>query len=272
MPTTLTFLGTGTSVGVPVIGCHCPVCTSDNPHNNRTRSSVLLRTPEQTLLVDFGPDLRQQALREKLSKVDAVLVTHQHLDHIMGFDDLRAFCWHRPDPLRLFGGPETLAAIERMFPWAFDAQGYKGYVRIDPQIITAPFTLRDLTITPLPVVHGQIETLGFRFDLPGGQALAYLSDVKSIPPSTAALMADLDILIIDALRPSQHPTHMSHQEALLASSQIKARQTFLTHLTHDCDADALSARLPPDISVTHDGMQLHFENGIPASTISAPSK
>lgn len=266
---TLTFLGTGTSVGVPVIGCDCQVCQSTNPHNTRTRSSIVLDSAEQTILVDFGPDLRQQALREHLTKVDTVLVTHQHLDHIMGFDDLRAFCWHRPDPIPIHGGPDTLANLKHMFPWAFEAHDNKGYIRADPQLISGPFPLGKVTITPLPVVHGSTETFGYRFDFPSGHSAAYLSDVKSIPSATAALMTDLDILIIDALRQSEHPSHMNHREAIEAAGQIGAKQTFFTHLTHDLDIEELSAQLPPTITVAHDGMKLRFAPGAAITTIPA---
>lgn len=271
--TTLTFLGTGTSVGVPVIGCPCAVCHSPNPHNTRTRSSIVLETPRQTILVDFGPDLRQQALRENLSKIDAVLVTHQHLDHIMGFDDLRAFCWHRETPLPMYGGPDTLAMLATMFPWAFAKVVRKGYVRPAPRCIDGPFTLLDLDITPLPVEHAGVEMFGFRFELPSGHSCAYLSDVKSIPAPTAALLHDLDILIIDALRRSQHPTHMSHREALEAAEVIGAKHTLFTHLTHDLDVDELSASLPSTVSVAHDGMKLHFQAETPCAIIpSTPTR
>ena len=132
MDSTFTFLGTGTSVGVPVIGCPCDICRSDDPRNKRTRSTVHLRTPELSLLIDFGPDLRLQALREDLTAVDAVLLTHAHLDHLAGFDELRAFCWHRDTTLPIHASPESIAVLQRMFPWAFEDHGYRGYIRPDP--------------------------------------------------------------------------------------------------------------------------------------------
>ena len=265
---TLTFLGTATSVGVPVIGCDCPVCTSDNPRNNRTRSSIVLHTPEHITLVDFGPDLRQQALREKLTHVDSVLITHQHLDHIMGFDDLRAFCWHRENALPFYGGPDTLATLTHMFPWAFADKVYKNYVRPEAHPVTGPFTLADLRITPLPVIHGNVETNGFRFDLPSGHSVAYMSDVKTIPDETRALMINLDVLIIDALRPTPHPNHMSNGEAEEAANQIGAKQTLFTHLTHSLDIDDFNKSLPNNISVAYDGMKLQFPPGQATTIIS----
>jgi phosphoribosyl 1,2-cyclic phosphate phosphodiesterase len=270
LSSTLTFLGTGTSVGIPVIGCRCPVCTSDDPQDTRTRSSVVLETPEAKILVDFGTDLRQQALREGLTKIDAVLITHQHLDHIMGFDDLRAFCWHRPDPLPLYGGPGTLATLRRMFPWAFESHDHPGYVRLAAHEIEEAFPLAGTTVTALPVEHGQHETFGYRFDLSTGHSLAYLPDVKRIPETTLARMNNLEVLVIDALRPSDHPTHMSHREALAAAGDIDAKQTFLTHLTHDISAADLTPSLPPNITVAHDGMKLVFDAGQPCAAIPAP--
>ena len=257
MSTTLTFLGTGTSVGVPVIGCPCEVCASTHPHNNRTRSSIHLQTPELSLLVDFGPDLRQQALRENLTAVDVVLLTHAHLDHIAGFDELRAFCWHRNAPLPIFAGPETMANLKRTFPWAFVAHEHRGYVQPDPHVIKGPFKFGDLHITPLPVEHARTETLGFRFDLPSGHSFGYISDVKTIPESTLPLLADLDLLTIDALRPGLHATHMSLDESLAAIELIAPRETLLTHLSHELDATTLE--LPESISMAHDGLKLHFQ-------------
>jgi len=259
MTSTLTFLGTGTSVGVPVIGCPCAICASPHPYNQRTRSSIHLRTPELSLLVDFGPDLRQQALREQLTVVDVVLVTHAHLDHIAGFDELRAFCWHRNAPLPMFAGPATMASLREMFPWAFLAHQNQGYVQPDPHVVKGPFEFGDLRITPLPVEHAGIETLGFRFDLPGNQSLAYISDVKSIPATTLPLLADLDLLAIDALRPGRHDTHMSLDEALAAIATISPRETLLTHLSHELDATTLE--LPESVALAHDGLKLHFQPG-----------
>lgn len=264
MSTTLTFLGTGTSVGVPVIGCPCEICASGHPHNNRTRSSIHLRTPELSLLVDFGPDLRQQALRECLTVVDVVLLTHSHLDHIAGFDELRAFCWHRNAPLPIFAGPETMANLKRTFPWAFLAHEHRGYVQPDPHTIKGPFEFGDLHIMPLPVEHAGIETLGFRFELPTGHSVAYISDVKSIPETTLPLLRDLDLLIIDALRPGRHNTHMSLGESLAAIDIIAPRETLLTHLSHELDAT--SQELPASVAMAHDQLKLHFQD-TPAQTI-----
>ena len=162
-----TFLGTGTSVGVPVIGCGCVVCTSEDPRNRRLRSSVVVRAGGKTVLVDSGPDLRMQALREGLKEIDAIVYTHAHLDHVAGFDELRAFCWRRVEPLPLHATEECLGTLKNMYGWAFSEDNhYRGYVRPDARVIDGPFVIGDLRITPLPVEHAALETVGFLFGYP----------------------------------------------------------------------------------------------------------
>lgn len=252
----LTFLGTSTSVGVPVIGCDCPTCTSTDPKNQRMRSSVHILTDTHSLLVDSGPDLRQQALRHKLRKVDAVLYTHQHLDHIAGFDELRAFCWHREDPLPLYSTPSCLAELERIYAWAFSPDNiYPGYIHPQSNPISAPFYLGKTKITPLPVIHGKVETIGYRFDHLD-KSIAYIPDVKTILPDTYALLNDLDYLIIDALREKEHSTHMCVAEATAAAEKIGAKQTLFTHISHEMDISAVSATLPDNISFAYDTLSI----------------
>ncbi|MBN8460819.1 MAG: MBL fold metallo-hydrolase [Verrucomicrobia bacterium] len=258
---TLTFLGTGTSVGVPVIGCGCGVCASEDPRNRRLRSSVVLRAGGVTLLVDSGPDLRAQALREGLRAVDGVLYTHPHLDHVAGFDELRAFCWHRSAPLPLHGTDECLNTLKTMFAWAFSPENqYAGYVKPDPHVVDGPFYYGDLRITPLPVEHAAVETIGYRFDLPGMRSLAYVPDVKRIPDTTMNLLRGVDVLVIDSLRPKPHPTHFSLAEALAASEEIGARETWLTHLGHENDHADLSQGLPDGVRVAWDGLKVSLES------------
>ena len=253
----LTFLGTGTSVGIPVIGCACPVCTSADPRDTRTRSSVHLRAGSLGVLVDSGPDLRQQALREQLLRLDAVLYTHAHVDHVAGFDELRAFCWHRDAPLPMHGSRETLDTLRTMFGWAFSGKNlYRGYVKPDPVEIDGPFRLGRLQVTPLPVDHAAIDTLGFLFEYPGNPPLAYIPDVKHIPEPTVDLIRNIDLLVIDALRPGAHPTHMSTGEALAAIERCGAARAWLTHLGHDNSHAALEASLPPHVRVAHDGLRI----------------
>ena len=253
----LTFLGTGTSVGVPVIGCDCGVCRSENPKNKRFRSSVVVRAGGFTLLVDSGPDLRMQALREGLREIDAVIYTHAHLDHVAGFDELRAFCWRKHEPLPLHATEGCMAALVQMYSWAFSPDAYtSGYVRPDARIIDGPFFYGDLKVTPLPVVHAAVETIGFLFEYPDAPKLAYISDVKAIPDDTMRLIHGVDVLVIDALRTAEHPTHFSLAEALVAVAESGAKQAWLTHLTHEFDADTLEAMLPGNIHVAWDGLRI----------------
>lgn len=253
----LLFLGTGTSVGVPVIGCHCDVCRSDDRRDNRTRSSVLVSYGTTKLLVDSGPDLREQALREKITAIDAVLYTHSHLDHVVGFDELRAFCWGKHDPLPLYATAACLDVLKGMFGWAFHADNiHRGYVKPDPRPVTSAFRIGGLSITPLPVEHGGVETLGYLFETDAGFRTAYLPDVKRIPPETMALLDELDVLIIDTLRDAPHSTHFSVGEALEICRTLSPRRTLLTHISHELGHAELSARLPEGVEVAFDGLQV----------------
>jgi phosphoribosyl 1,2-cyclic phosphate phosphodiesterase len=253
----MTFLGTGTSVGVPVIGCDCAVCSSDEPKNKRTRSSVVVRAGEVTLLVDSGPDLRQQALREKLREINAVIYTHGHLDHVAGFDELRAFCWRKREPLPLHATAGCMETLHKMFGWAFfPERETEGYVRPDARLITGPFTYGDLRVTPLPVEHASVETVGFLFEYPGAKSLAYLPDVKRIPPPTLELLGGVDVLVVDSLRTTPHPTHFSLTEALAVVAETGARETWLTHLSHEYDARAFGGELPDGVRLAWDGLRI----------------
>lgn len=253
------FLGTSTSVGVPVIGCNCPTCLSDDPRDNRTRSSALLEGPWGSLLIDSGPDLREQSLRENLSKVDAVLYTHEHVDHVVGFDELRAFCWRRESPLPLYGSPETLGGLARMFPWAFAGESsQRGYVRPEARSFDGPFEFGGLKITPVEVDHGRIRTHGFRFDHSSFGSLAYLPDVKTIPPESMELLRGLGLLVIDGLRQESHSTHLSIPEALEIIEDVAPGKSILTHLSHEIKWEETNANLPANVSLAYDGLSLKF--------------
>jgi len=257
----ITFLGTGTSVGVPVIGCGCDVCTSADPRNNRTRSSIIVRAGDQTILVDSGPDLRAQALREGIREIDAVIYTHAHMDHVVGFDELRAFCWRREAPLPMHATGECMAALQRMFGWAFSPDNiHKGYIKPGPRIINGPFFIGELKITPLPVEHGSVETIGFLFEYPGAKRTAYIPDVKTLPEETKRLIHGVDVLIVDALRPVPHPTHFSVEDAIQAVRESGATEAWLTHLGHDNEHSTLEATLPPGIHVAWDGQKLSWDD------------
>lgn len=240
-----------------MIGCSCAVCTSGDPLLIRTRSSIHLQTDEYSILVDSGPDLREQALREGLAQVDTVLYTHSHLDHITGFDELRAFCWHRDEPLPMYGSPGCLAEIKRMFSWAFlPTNTYRGYIKPAPIETDGAFTLGKLTVTPVPVAHGSVETQGYRFDYLGMPSLAYLPDVKSIPESSKNLLENLDTLIIDCLHRREHPTHMNLDEALATAGELGVKQVYLTHISHELDVREVE--LPEHAQFAHDGLKLTF--------------
>ena len=248
------FLGCATSVGVPVIGCRCEVCQSTDPRNKRTRSSILLEGPFGTVLVDSGPDLHQQALRENLTKVDAVVYTHGHVDHVAGFDELRAFCWRRKSPLPLYANAQTVAILHQMYPWAFAPEGTaSGYVKAAPVVFDGPFEVEDLKITPVLVHHGKVETHGFVFEHQGHR-FGYLSDVKEIPESSLSLLQGLDTLVLDGLRPEPHPTHLSSGEAVALIEQLQPRSAYLTHLGHEHDWETLENALPAHVHAAYDGL------------------
>jgi len=257
----VTVLGSGTSQGVPMIGCPCPVCHSTDPRDKRTRSSIYLETPTAKILVDTTPDLRQQALREGLDHLDAVLFTHPHADHIMGFDDLRRFCeMQGGNPLNIYGSTETLEGIERIFFYAFNpVKKVPGYVSVIPHVVENTFELGGIEITPLPVPHGSVSTSGFLFAQAGRKMLAYLSDCASVPEPVRAKIEGVDVLIIDGLREKDHPTHLTVSGAIAAAQAIKAKKTFLTHQTHERTHVERASQLPPGMDVSYDGMKLEFE-------------
>ena len=253
----LTFLGTGTSTGVPVIGCHCTVCESDDARNQRLRSSVLLETSSTTLLVDAGPDLRQQALRSDLKKVDAVLYTHGHMDHVVGFDELRAFCWHRDSPLPMYANAGCMEILQTMFAWAFaETNIYRGYIKPGPVIVEGVFSIDDWRITPLPVMHGAVETNGYLFCREGSARVAYIPDAKYIPEETMELISGVDILILDALHYRSHPTHLNVQESLAVIEKVQPTQAYLTHCSHEIDHASLEEQLPATVRVAYDTLTL----------------
>jgi phosphoribosyl 1,2-cyclic phosphate phosphodiesterase len=253
----LTFLGTGTSVGVPVIGCVCEVCKSADPHNNRTRASLFISTPETKILIDSGPDLREQALREHITEIDAVLYTHSHLDHVVGFDELRAFCWGKTNPLPLYASESCLNVLINMFGWAFQTDNTNsGYIKPDPRPLSKKFSIGDLTIQPLPVIHGTVETHGYRINTKDGFSFAYLPDVKIIPEESMELLEDLDLLIIDSLRNAPHSTHLSLPESLAIVDTLAPKRTLLTHISHEMDHATLAASLTKNISPAYDGLSI----------------
>jgi len=257
---TVTILGSGTSQGVPMIGCRCPVCQSPDPRDNRTRSSIYLAAPEANILIDTTPDLRQQCLREGLDHLDAVFFTHHHADHIMGFDDLRRFCEMQNGPLPIYGSAETLGQLERIFFYAFNPKTVvPGYVHVLPRVIAEPFELGGLEITPLPVPHGAVSTFGFLFSRKGRKLLAYLSDCAAVPEPIRALVAEVEVLIVDGLRDKPHPTHLTVAGAIEAARGIRAQRSFITHLVHQKSHVDRQRDLPAGMDVAYDGMKLEYD-------------
>jgi phosphoribosyl 1,2-cyclic phosphate phosphodiesterase len=251
-------LGTGTSNGVPMIGCHCPVCLSGNPRNQRTRSGVLVRAPQGNILIDTPPELRIQLLREKVDLVHATIFTHGHADHIFGLDDLRLFGYYLNQPVPLYCEQIVEDRIRTSFDYAFTDPHPNNHAGATPKlslhsISTAPFDLLGITIRPIRLMHGKLPVLGFRFN-----DVAFCTDVSAIPEESWPLLEGLDVLVLDALRDKPHPTHFSLSEAVDVAVRVRPRQTYLTHISHQLDYAETNARLPPGIELAYDGLRILF--------------
>lgn len=255
---TVTFLGTGTSQGVPMIGCDCAVCRSSDPRDQRLRSSIYVETPESAWVVDTGTDFRTQALRENIRRVDAVVFTHSHTDHIMGFDDLRRFSYARGS-MPVYASAETMRDLERVFEFAFKAPNpFPGYLKPEPHIVTDAFELGSTTITPLPVPHGESLVNGYLFSRKGEKLVAYLSDCSGVPDGIVDLIANVKVLIIDALRDKPHPTHLSVAQALDVAGRVRSGETYFTHIAHELP-QAAESRLPARAHIAYDGLKLNLK-------------
>jgi len=251
----LTFLGTGTSFGVPQIGCDCAVCRSTDPRDKRTRSGAVLEAAGSTILIDTPPELRLQLISAGVTQVDAVVYTHEHADHINGIDDLRIFSVRQRKPLPLFGPEETLNRLRASFNYIFDdsVRPYEGTSK--PRLTLHPTTPGRMTsiagveTLPLAFEHGHLRVFGYRFD-----RLAYITDVKVIPPAEREQLRGLDVLVLNALWWRPHPTHLSISEAIEVARELGARRTYLTHLTHETGHAELEAQLPAGIFPAYDGL------------------
>ncbi len=256
MRATLTVLGSGTSMGVPTIGCDCAVCQSTDPKDKRTRPSVMVSYDGHNVLIDTTPDFREQALREKITRVDAVLYTHTHADHILGIDDLRPLSfYHKPGKLPLYATPEAAEFLRNMFRYIFDAD-YKfgGLPRVEMLPINGAVELFGAKFEPVKVIHGETPILGFRFG-----AAAYLTDHSEVPEETIEKLRGVDILFLDALRYKPHPTHSTVEQALRIVEAVEPKRAFFTHICHDLPHEATNETLPENVRLSYDGMKLEFE-------------
>ncbi|MCS7025636.1 MAG: MBL fold metallo-hydrolase [Bryobacteraceae bacterium] len=250
----LTVLGSGTSAGVPTIGCHCPVCTSPDPRDSRLRPSVLVQFQGYSVIVDTSPDFRAQILRERVERIDAVLFTHAHADHIMGLDDVRPFNFRQRGQIPVYGSEETLAVIQRVFAYIFSDEPSESWV---PQLKVhafAPDETLDLfgyQVTPIRLKHGKGTVYGFRFG-----PLAYLTDHSEIPEESLEKLKGVDVVFLDALRHKPHPTHSTVAQSLAYANRIAARLTYFTHISHDLPHEATESELPSHVRLAYDGLQV----------------
>jgi len=255
MQARLTVLGSGTSMGVPTIGCGCAVCHSTDPHDRRTRPSVLIEFADKHVVIDTTPDFREQAIREGIRELDAVLYTHAHADHILGLDDLRPLSFRQHDNIPLYAKPDAAALIRNMFHYIFDGK-YKfgGLARVELHAIDGPLDLFGARFEPIKIMHGDAEIFGYRF----GSA-AYLTDHSLVPEESFAQLQDLDVLFLDALRHVPHPTHSTVDASLRIVQRVRPKRAFFTHICHDLGHEATNAVLPPNVRLSYDGMKLQFE-------------
>ncbi len=255
MQNTLTILGAGSSAGTPVVGCRCKTCLSVNPRNTRTRCSSLVTLENgKNILIDTSPDLREQSLRESITKVDAVLFTHAHADHCHGIDDLRAFCQINKIQIPLYGNQDVIDQLSIKFKYAMiEPKNFWEIPVLKPNIVDAPFEIFDEIITPIPVMHGNSNINGYRIG-----NLGYITDASEISENSMKLLEGVDTLLLDCLRMEPHFTHLSFSESIEISKKIKAKKTYLIHMTHSLEYESLKKMLPEGIYVGYDGLKLQI--------------
>ncbi|NQU10972.1 MBL fold metallo-hydrolase [bacterium] len=256
----LLFLGTGTSHGIPMLGCACAVCRSPDPRNQRLRPSLFIQTDSAALLLDATPDFRTQALRAAIRRIDGVLLTHTHADHVLGLDDLRTFCRSDQPPLPVFGSAASVADVQRVFPYACtEKPAWAGLPRFLPRALAEwqEEVVRGLRVQALPLPHGKLTVYGWRL----GDQAAYLTDCHAVPESVADRLQGVPLLILDALRYRPHPTHLTVDQALEVIGQINPGLALLTHIAHDLEHAKLATELPAGVQVAHDQMRVEWGNG-----------
>lgn len=251
-------LGTGTSHGVPMIGCNCPVCTSDDPRDRRSRPSILVDYGDRAVLVDTTPELRLQCIDNGVQRVDAVLFTHHHADHVVGIDDLRRFNWLQDDVLPCYASPETAEVLRQMFGYAFTDE--IGYPSATPKLALhlihqEPINVFGRRIVPIPLLHGPLPVLGFRFG-----AFAYCTDCSEIPEPSMELLRNLDVLVLDAVRIRPHPMHFNLEQAVAAARRVGAKRTYFTHIAHELKHAEINAQLPEGMALAYDGQLFHVRD------------
>ncbi|HTS18245.1 MAG TPA: MBL fold metallo-hydrolase [Verrucomicrobiae bacterium] len=256
----VTFLGTGTSHGIPMIGCDCPVCLSDNPRNKRLRPSVYIEKDGHCLLIDATPDFRTQALRANIRRVDAVLMTHTHADHVLGLDDLRVFCRPPAAKMPIYGSPHSVETIRRMFPYACsDKPAWPGLPSFELHTVEAShsFEASAMKIQALPVDHGRMAVFGFLME----RDVAYITDCKTVSSEVVEAIRGVPLLVLDALRYREHPTHLTIAEACAMAERVGAGLTLFTHLCHEVEHEAVEKALPAGVRVAYDGMRVEVNDG-----------
>lgn len=247
----ITFLGTGTSQGVPVVACNCDVCRSCDPHDKRLRSSVLVEIGNTVVLIDAGPDFRQQMLRANVTNLDGILITHEHYDHIAGLDDIRAFNWVQKRPTDIYAEHRVQKSIKQIFSYVFASKKYPGIPQMNLfEIDTEPFQLNDIQIIPIRGMHYKLPVLGFRIG-----NFAYLTDMKTIEQSELDKLSGVEVLVVDALRKEEHLSHMNLFEALEVIRKVNPKQGYLTHVSHLMGLQSeISAELPANVAFAYDGL------------------
>jgi phosphoribosyl 1,2-cyclic phosphate phosphodiesterase len=248
----LTVLGSGTSMGVPTLGCHCAVCDSVDPNDKRTRPSLMLTYNGRNVVIDTTPDFRQQAMREHIDRLDAVIYTHSHADHILGLDDIRPYNLKQRSLVPIYAAQRTQETLRRQFAYIFDEGPTESSLPgVELRTIDGPFELFGLTITPVAANHGSSPVLGFRF-----ANAAYLTDFSTVPESSKPLLQGLDVFILDALRYRPHPTHSNVEQSLALVDEVKPKRAWFTHICHDLGHEATNAKFPPNVRLAHDGLKI----------------